>query len=45
MVFATLRGAGVFELFEVEAAEREGELAALVETIVRACRPAGGKAG
>lgn len=45
MVFATLRGAGVFELFAVEAAEREGELAALVETIVRACHPAGVAAG
>ncbi|WP_321842668.1 TetR/AcrR family transcriptional regulator [Paraburkholderia bannensis] len=38
-VFATLRGAGVFELFDISVAERHDELQALVETIVRACLP------
>ncbi|WP_321815263.1 MULTISPECIES: TetR/AcrR family transcriptional regulator [unclassified Paraburkholderia] len=38
-VFATLRGAGVFELFDVSITERHEELQALVETIVRACLP------
>ncbi|WP_322048408.1 TetR/AcrR family transcriptional regulator [Paraburkholderia sp. J67] len=38
-VFATLRGAGVFELFDVALTERHEELQSLVETIVRACLP------
>lgn len=38
-VFATLRGAGVFELFDISIADRHDELQALVETIVRACLP------
>lgn len=38
-VFSTLRGAGVFELFDVSPAEKREELQALVETIVRACSP------
>jgi AcrR family transcriptional regulator len=39
-VFSTLRGVGVFELFDVSTAEKHEELQALVETIVRACTPA-----
>jgi AcrR family transcriptional regulator len=38
-VFSTLRGLGVFELFDVPSAEKHEELQALVETIVRACSP------
>jgi AcrR family transcriptional regulator len=38
-VFSTLRGLGVFELFDVPASEKHEELQALVETIVRACSP------
>ncbi|MGF6446474.1 TetR/AcrR family transcriptional regulator [Paraburkholderia youngii] len=38
-VFATLRGVGVFELFDVSSADKREELHALVETIVRACSP------
>jgi AcrR family transcriptional regulator len=41
-VFATLRGMGVFELFDVSGAERRKELQALAETIVRACCPFSG---
>ncbi|SIT40204.1 conserved hypothetical protein [Paraburkholderia piptadeniae] len=38
-VFSTLRGLGVFELFDVSSSEKREELQALVETIVRACSP------
>ncbi|WP_233855308.1 TetR/AcrR family transcriptional regulator [Paraburkholderia sp. HD33-4] len=38
-VFSTLRGIGVFELFDVSSTEKREELQALVETIVRACSP------
>lgn len=38
-VFSTLRGMGVFELFNVSSRERHEELDALVETIVRSCSP------
>ena len=38
-VFSTLRGVGVFELFDVSTTEKHEELQALVETIVRACTP------
>lgn len=38
-VFSTLRGLGVFELFDVSTGEKHDELQALVETIVRACLP------
>jgi AcrR family transcriptional regulator len=36
-VFATLRGFGVFELFDVSSREKHEELEALIESIVRAC--------
>ena len=39
-VFSTLRGMGVFELFNVSSSDKHEELQALVETIVRACSPA-----
>jgi len=38
-LFSTLRGLGVFELFDVSSSEKHEELQALVETIVRACLP------
>jgi AcrR family transcriptional regulator len=38
-VFSTLRGLGVFELFDVSSADKHEELQALTETIVRACSP------
>jgi AcrR family transcriptional regulator len=37
VVFSSLRGAGVLELFSVDPAEKEGSLQALVELIVHAC--------
>ncbi|MBN3786736.1 TetR/AcrR family transcriptional regulator [Burkholderia sp. Ac-20353] len=44
-VFSTLRGLGVFELFDVTEDDRQQELDALVETIVRACSPVAGEVG
>jgi AcrR family transcriptional regulator len=39
-VFSTLRGCGVFELFDTPESEKRDEMSALVETIVRACSTA-----
>ena len=37
LVFASLRGAGVLELFSVDPTEKEGSMQALAELIVQAC--------
>jgi hypothetical protein len=42
LVFSSLRGAGVLELFSVDAAEKEGSMQALAELIVHACGGANG---
>jgi hypothetical protein len=43
LVFSTLRGAGVLELFSVDPAEKEGSMQALVALIVHACGEAPGR--
>ena len=42
LVFSSLRGAGVLELFSVDPAEKEGSMRALAELIVHACGGANG---
>jgi hypothetical protein len=42
LVFSSLRGAGVLELFSVDPAEKEGSMQALAELIVQACGGADG---